>query len=301
MKPTVVISACLNGLPYRYNGATVNDELVNKLKPLFNLVHVCPEFEIGLGIPRKTIKLHKVGDEIRAIQDETEIDLTSRLENFANNFLKNLGDVHGFILKAKSPSCGVGSTKVYVNGNVYGKTYGIFAKVVKENLPHIPLIDEGRLRNKDLMWEFLTKVFMLFRFEKAKSGINNLIEFHSRHKYLFMSISQKHLKNLGRIIAEHKTGNFEQIIKKYELTFKDMMKQSFRRTNLVNSIIHIFGHISENLSRSEKAYFLKMVDKFKNAKVELTTIVEMLRIYGMRFENEYLLGQYFLEPFPEIL
>lgn len=300
MKPTIVISACLNGFAYRYNGSTVNDEIVNKLKSLFNLIHVCPEFEIGLGVPRKTIKLHKIGDEIRAIQDETGTDLTSKLEIFSVNFLKNLGDVHGFILKAKSPSCGVGSAKTYVKGNVYGKTYGVFARVVKENLPYVPLIDEGKLRNKELMWEFLTKVFMLFRFEKAKTDINSLIEFHSRHKYLFMSISQRHLKNLGRIIAEHKTGNFDLIIKKYEETFKDMMKQSFRKTNFVNSIIHIFGHISENLSRSEKSHFLKMVDKFREAKIELTTIIEMLRVYGMRFENEYLLRQYFLEPFPEI-
>lgn len=299
MKPTVVISACLDGFAYRYNGASVNDDIVNRLKSLFNLIHVCPEFEIGLGVPRKTIKLHKIQNEIRAIQDETEIDLTPQLEDFSKKFLSNLGNVHGFILKAKSPSCGVGSAKVYLNNNPYGKTYGIFANAVRENFPHIPLIDEGRLRDKNLMWEFLSKVFMLYRFESAKFNINSLIEFHSRHKYLFMSISQKHLKSLGRIIAEHKSGHFSRILENYEVVFKDMMRLTFRKTNIINTIIHIFGHISENLSRNEKANFLKAVDRFKNEKIELATILEMLKLYALRFEDNYLLGQYFLEPFPE--
>ncbi|CUS81948.1 YbgA family protein [Candidatus Kryptonium thompsonii] len=300
MKPTVVISACLDGFAYRYDGATVNDEIINRLKSLFNLIHVCPEFEIGLGVPRKTIKLHKIGNQVRAIQDETGVDLTSELEGFAHSFLEKLNNVNGFILKAKSPSCGVGSTKVYKDGNLYGKTYGVFARYVKENLPYIPLIDEVRLRNKELMWEFLAKVFTLFRFESATSDINSLINFHSRHKYLFMSISQKHLKELDKIIAEHKPGKFDEVVKKYEMTFKDLMKHGFKRTSLVNSIVHIFGYISHNLTRREKSYFLDLVDRFRAGKVDFVNLMEVLKVYAMRFENDYLLHQYFLEPFPEI-
>ena len=228
MKPTVVISACLDGFAYRYNGSLINDETINKLKVLFNLIPVCPEFEIGLGVPRKIIKLFKIKNEIRAIQYETERDLTQELENFSINFLKNLKSVHGFILKAKSPSCGIGNAKIYLKNRIYGKTDGLFTRTIKEKLPYIPLIDEERLKNKKLMFEFLTKVFMLYRFDKAKSGINNLIDFHIKHKHIFMSISQKHLKKLGRIIATHKNSNFDEIIKKYEVEFKDMIKQSFK-------------------------------------------------------------------------
>ena len=299
MKPTLVISACLDGFAYRYNGFSVNDEIVNKIKSLFNLVHVCPEVGIGLGVPRKTIKLQKVKDDIRAIQDETGMDLTDELEKFAKNFLNNLGEVHGFILKAKSPSCGVGSAKVYHRGNPYGKSYGIFAGVVKEYLPFVPMIDEGRLRNRQMMWEFLTKVFMFYRFTNSRSSIKNLIEFHTKHKYLIMSLSQKHLKTLGSIIASHNRGNFEDVVARYEEVFKDLMTKSFRKSNIVNVLIHIFGHFSENLSKREKAHFLKMVEKYREDKFELVGLIEVLRGYALRFEDEYILGQYFLEPFPE--
>ncbi len=301
MKPTVVISACLDGFAYRYNGFSVNDEIVNKIKSLFNLVHVCPEVGIGLGVPRKTIKLHKVKNSVRAIQDETEIDLTDELEKFAQNFLNEIGEIHGFILKAKSPSCGVGSAKIYHKGNPYGKGYGIFAGVVKECLPFIPMIDEGRLRNEQMMWEFLTKVFMFFRFTGAKKSINDLIEFHSKHKYLIMSLSQKHLKVLGKIIASHDGKNFESVVQKYDEIFKDLMMKNFRKSNIANVLIHIFGHFSENLSRREKEHFLKMVQKYREDKFELSGLIEILRGYALRFEDEYILGQYFLEPFPDAL
>ncbi len=247
MKPIVVISACLDGFAYRYNGSLVNDETIKKIKKLFNLIHVCPEFEIGLGVPRKIIKLYKTQNEIRAIQDKTKRDLTQELENFAINFLKNLNSVHGFILKAKSPSCGIGNAKIYLENNTYGKNYGIFAKTIKEKLPYIPLIDEERLKNKKLMREFLTKVFILFKFDKAKCNINSLIEFHKKYKYLFVSISKKHLKNLERIIAQYKSFNFDEIIKKYEREFKKMIKQSFKR-------IHNEDLLDQYLSES----FLKL-------------------------------------------
>ncbi|CUT04947.1 YbgA family protein [Candidatus Chrysopegis kryptomonas] len=299
MKPTVVISACLDGFAYRYNGFSVNDEIVDRIKSLFNLVHVCPEVGIGLGVPRKTIKLQKVKNSIRAIQDETGIDLTDELEKFAKNFLNELGQVHGFILKAKSPSCGVGSAKVYYKDNPYGKSYGIFAGIVNEHFPFIPMIDEGRLRNKQMMWEFLTKVFMFYRFTEAKKSINDLIEFHSKHKYLIMSLSQKHLKMLGKIIASHDGKNFESVVQKYDEIFKDLMMKNFRKSNIANVLIHIFGHFSENLSGREKSHFLKMVQKYREDKLELSGLVEILRSYALRFEDEYILGQYFLEPFPD--
>lgn len=301
MKPTILISACLNGLEYRYNGTSVNDELVNKIKSLFNLINICPEVSIGLGIPRKPIRLTKENQKIKVIQEETNLDVTKKLEEFSYETIEKYKDkICGVILKAKSPSCGIANAKFYVDAKVYGRTYGIFARILKENLSYLPMIDEGRLRNKDLLWEFLTKVFMLFRFEEVKKSFKELLDFHTRYKYIFMSISQKHLKILGQILAQHKKGNFNEILNKYEDTLKDMLKLGFRRTNLVNTLNHMFGHISKNLSKKEKENFLKMINNFKNSKLDFTSIVEMLKIYVLRFNDEYLLYQYFFEPFPEI-
>ncbi|MFN3550451.1 MAG: DUF523 and DUF1722 domain-containing protein [Endomicrobiia bacterium] len=245
MKPTILISACLNGLKYRYNGTSVNDEIVNKIKPLFNLINVCPEVEIGLGIPRKPIRLHKENQEIKVIQEDTNLDVTSKLKDFSYQTIKKYEDkIYGIILKSKSPSCGILNAKFFVDGKVYGRTYGLFAKILKETLPYLPMIDEDRLKNKDLFFEFLTKVFLFYRFDYAKSNIKNLIDFHTKYKYIFMSISQKHLKILGYLIAKYKKENFVKIQKEYEDNLKELLKLSFRKNNLINTLTHMFGNVS---------------------------------------------------------
>ncbi|WP_171261035.1 DUF523 domain-containing protein, partial [Acinetobacter baumannii] len=52
-KPRVVVSACLNLKPVRYNGQEVRDEFVLKLLPYCEVIEVCPEIAIGLGVPRE--------------------------------------------------------------------------------------------------------------------------------------------------------------------------------------------------------------------------------------------------------
>lgn len=301
MKPTLLISACLNGLAYRYNGTSANDEIVDRIKSLFNLINICPEVSIGLGIPRKPIRLNKENQIIKVIQEETNLDVTKKLEKFSHEIIEKYKDkIHGVILKAKSPSCGIANAKFYVQGKVYGRTYGVFAKALKENLPHLPMIDEGRLRNKDLLWEFLTKVFMLYRFQQTKENINKLLDFHTKYKYIFMGISQKHLKILGYILAQHKKENFKKILNNYENTLKDMLKLGFKKSNLFNTLLHIFGHISKNLSQREKTNFLRIVNNYKNSKIDFYSVVEILRVYALRLNDEYLISQYLFEPFNEI-
>ncbi|MCS7232296.1 MAG: DUF523 and DUF1722 domain-containing protein [Elusimicrobiota bacterium] len=300
-KPTIVISACLNNHAFRYNGTSANDEIVNKIKFLFKLIDVCPEVSIGLGIPRKPIKLNKFDDKFKVIQEETNIDLTEKFEKFSYEFINNnKNKIYGAILKAKSPSCGVANCKYYVDGKIQGRTYGIFARILKATLPYIPLTDEVHLRNKQLLWEFLTKVFMFFRFENSKYDINSLIEFHSRHKYILMGISQKHLKILGQILAKHNGKNFLELRKVYEEKFKEVLKLNFKKSNLVNTITHIFGHISKSLNSKEKNNFIKMIEKYRNGNLDFNLLIEILRVYALRFNNEYLLSQFFLNPYPEI-
>lgn len=162
-KPTVVISACLNGVKCRYDGSSAKNKLVDKLKLLFNLVNICPEVGIGLGVPRKPIRLLKYRNTFKVIQEGTGLDLTKKLEKFSVKFVKKYKKkVHGVILKSRSPSCAVGDAKYYVNDKVSGKTYGIFAKVVKNRLSCVPIIDEEKLKNKKLFAKFLTKVFFKF-------------------------------------------------------------------------------------------------------------------------------------------
>ncbi|MGB9907230.1 MAG: DUF1722 domain-containing protein [Candidatus Saccharicenans sp.] len=296
-KPTVVISACLNGFFNRYNGGTVSDDNVNALKPRFQLITVCPEVEIGLGIPRKTVSLFKLGDRLEVIQRETGLNVTQKLVEYSEKTINNLPEVDGFILKAKSPSCGVKSAKVFGNletTNILGKDDGIFPATVRRLRPYLPLIDEGRLNNRELRWEFLAKVYLHFLFRQSSQDIKSLIDFQARAKYLFMSISQKDLKILGRILARHQKGNLEQTVADYRQAFYQLLSRPVRKSNLLNALNHMFGYVAPRLSPAEKQHFLRLLDQYRSGQTDFVTIIEFLRAYGYRFNLPYLLDQYLL-------
>jgi uncharacterized protein YbgA (DUF1722 family)/uncharacterized protein YbbK (DUF523 family) len=86
---------------------------VEKLKPFVNFVPVCPEVETGLGVPRNPIRIVLAKGKRRLVQPATGLDLTEKMEKFADSFLSSLGEVDGFILKRGSPSSGFKNVKVY--------------------------------------------------------------------------------------------------------------------------------------------------------------------------------------------
>ncbi|MCX8159424.1 MAG: DUF523 and DUF1722 domain-containing protein [Candidatus Saccharicenans sp.] len=296
-KPTVVISACLNGHFNRYNGGTVSDDNVNALKPRFELINVCPEVEIGLGIPRKTVSLFRFGNRVEVIQRETGLNVTQKLIEYSEKTINNLPEVDGFILKAKSPSCGVKSAKVFGNlegTNILGKDDGIFAATVRKLRPHLPLVDEGRLYDRELRWEFLARVYLHFFFRKSSGDIKSLIDFHSRAKYLLMAISQKDLQALGRILAAHRPGNFAETMASYRQGFHRILSRPIRKSNLLNALNHMFGYASPKLTPGERKHFLKLLEQYRSGQTDFVTIIEFLRAYGYRFNLQYLLDQYLL-------
>lgn len=130
--PKIVISRCFIK-PVRYDGTQVADPFVTKLLPYIEILDICPEVGMGLSIPRKKIVVLLEGGEKRLLQPETGIDFTSAMQNFTQETLKGLSDVDGFLLKAKSPSCGVGSTKLYQNGRVIKKNLWILCRSNKKD------------------------------------------------------------------------------------------------------------------------------------------------------------------------
>ncbi|MEN2985750.1 MAG: DUF1722 domain-containing protein [Thermodesulfovibrionaceae bacterium] len=300
LKPKILFSRCFFE-PVRYNGGVVIDEFIEKLKSYVDHIYVCPEIEIGLGVPRPRIIILK-DTRKKLIQPETGLDLTERMLSYIENFLKYLDDVDGIILKAKSPSCGVYSTKLYKDGVVVGKTDGFFAEGLKKAYPLLPLEDEGRLRDEEIRYHFLTRVFSCreLRALLESPSAKELVEFHTKYKYLLMTYSQKHLKQLGSIVADGKLSLTEKI-SIYREVFCQALKRKPTNKRHINTLMHIFGHISNKLNNREKRHFQELLEKYRKNRIELRVLVELIRNFAYRFENQYLLMQKYLEPFPEAL
>ncbi len=144
-KPRIVISRCLGFEACRWDAEIIRSDAVDKLRDRVEIVTVCPEQDIGLGVPRKPIDLVLIdGGEIRVIQKETERDVTDELKGFSEAFLERLGAVDGFILKSRSPSCGRGTTMIYDGSRVIIGS-GVFASCVANRYPEYVILDEEEL------------------------------------------------------------------------------------------------------------------------------------------------------------
>jgi len=145
VKPRIVVSRCLGFEACRWNGEIIRSEALGRLRDSVDFVTVCPETGIGLGTPRKPIDLRLIDGEIRVTQKETGRDMTDELEAFSEGFLDRLGDIDGFILKSRSPSCGLGTTKIHNDSGV-SLGSGVFASRVERRYGGHVIIDEDELR-----------------------------------------------------------------------------------------------------------------------------------------------------------
>jgi len=173
------ISACLLGMPVRYDGKDKRqDELLADLVSLVEWVAVCPEVECGLGIPREKMGLKEpfvdrqvepVGsgcpqrpmESPRLVMLESSIDHTERLRSWARRRLDELVEagLQGFILKSRSPSCGLKDVPIFgPNGGVSRNGAGLFAEMLVERFACMPVEEEVCLTDADERRRFMERV-----------------------------------------------------------------------------------------------------------------------------------------------
>jgi uncharacterized protein YbgA (DUF1722 family)/uncharacterized protein YbbK (DUF523 family) len=305
-KPELVLSKCLGFEYCRYNGLIISSETVDKLNPFVNVHTVCPEIEIGLGVPRNPVRIVDVGRNLRLMQPASGVDVTEDILLFSKSFLDSIEEVDGFILKSRSPTCGIKDVKVYSSmdkGSSIKKTYGFFGHEVLKKFPNVAVEDEGRLRNFRIREHFLTKLFTLSSFKKLKNSksVKDLIKFHTHNKFLFMAYNQNELRILGRIVANQKKRPYNEVIVDYEKNLFKVFSRIPRFTSNINVLMHGLGYFSKTLSFKEKAFFLDSMEMYRNGKIPLSVPLNIMKSWIIRFNNEYLMTQTFFMPYPEEL
>lgn len=305
-RPRVVVSKCLGFASCRWNGLTIDDAVVESLKTHVDYTPVCPEVEIGLGVPREPIRVVKTKEGVRLMQPSTGRDVSSEMTGFADKFLGSLGDVDGFILKSKSPSCGMKDVKVYPGTEkvaALGKAWGFFGKGVMDRFGHLAVEDEARLSDYRIREHFLTKLFALAEFRNIRKGpsMGGLVKFHTNNKLLLMAYNHKSLRDLGRIVANHEKKPVEKVFDDYAQELFKALAKAPRYTSNVNVLMHALGYFSKGLQSSEKKYFLEMLEKYRVSRVPFSVPLSIIRSFVVRFEEPYLKDQTFFEPYPEDL
>ncbi len=306
VKPRVIVSRCLGFENCRWNGLTITDDFIEKLKPHVEYVTVCPEVAVGLGVPRDPVRVVRARGELHMMQPATKRDVTDEMTRFCRKFLETLGGVDGFILKSRSPSCGIKDVRIYAGlerQSATGKGSGFFGAAVLNTFPMLPVEDEGRLRNFTIREHFLKRLFTFARFRNIErtKRMRDIVQFQAENKFLLMTYSEKEFRIMGRIVANKEKKPAVLVYDEYHLHLQQALVKPPRKGTYVNVLMHAMGHFSDKLNRTEKKFFLGLMDKFRKGKIPLSSDLDVLLSWGARFGEDYLTNQTLFRPYPEEL
>jgi len=309
-RPRVVVSKCIEFEHCRWNGLRIASDVVKLLKPHVEFLPVCPEVEIGLGVPREPIRVVASEDGgQRLYQPATDTYYTQEMEAFADRFLGALPPVDGFLLKSRSPSCGIKEVKRYPppestkTGAMPRKVgTGFFAAAVEARFPLLPREDEGRLTNFRLRETYLTAIYTLseLRSLEAQPTMGGLVAFHTRHKLLLMAYNEEAMRSLGRLVANHEERPLSEILPAYRQGLCEALTKPARYTAAINVLQHALGYF-DDLSAAEKAFFLGALEDYRGGRVPMSVPASIVRSWIVRFDQPYLAGQSYFQPYPEDL
>ncbi len=229
------ISTCLFGENVRHDGGHKRDAfLVETLGRLVEWVPVCPEVEVGLGIPREPIRLVRDTSQTDGVRlvSRSGIRLSGRMRQFARSRVRALAkdDLSGYILKKDSPSCGMERAKVWsANDSRTSERNGrgIFAAELLRQYPNLPVEEEGRLQDPVLRENFFERVFAYRRLRALFSGrwnVGALVGWHTTEKLALMAHSPLRYRELGRLVAEAKQIPRAELGRRYEDEFMSAMR-----------------------------------------------------------------------------
>lgn len=306
-KILVGISSCLLGQEVRFDGGHKRDSYVNgTLSEYFDFVPFCPEAGVGLGIPRQPIRLVRQGEEIRAVGTRTpELDPTDDLAAFASRTVSQLTDISGYILKNASPSCGMERVKVYNDKGMPERIgVGIYAGVLMERLPLLPVEEEGRLGDAVLRENFIERVFVYHRWQQLRGNgltAHKLVEFHADHKYLIMAHSQETYRQLGRMVAEAGKAELEPLADTYAAELMAALKRPVKPRQHVNVLQHLLGYLKDHIDKLDREEMVETIEQYRQGLVPLIVPITLIRHHFRRYPDPYVMRQYYLSPHPKEL
>lgn len=302
------ISSCLLGEEVRFDGGHKEDRFITRtLAPHLRFVSVCPEVELGLGTPRESLRLIGVGESPRLVAPKSGEDLTLGMLAVAHRKVEELrkANLSGYILKRSSPTCGMERVRVYDENGVPSRTgRGLFARVLLESMPLLPVEEEGRLTDPALRESFIERVFAHHRLTRRFRGewtMGDLVRFHTAEKYLLLAHDPARYASLGRMVAAAKGRVPSETRDEYTREFLAALAVPATRGKHFNVLEHMMGYLREAVDAPAREELSRTLSEYRRGLVPLVVPITLMRHYVHILGIEYLAGQTYLEPHPREL
>ncbi|SJL84405.1 YbgA family protein [Vibrio palustris] len=302
------ISACVLGEQVRFDGghkrnAFVNDELAS----FAQFLPICPEVAIGMPIPRKAIRLIQDEERVALVETKDESqDYTDTMNQFSKDKALELTSLPlcGYVVCAKSPTCGMERVKVYRQNFAEKDGVGLYTRQLQEQLPWLPIEEDGRLHDDVLRENFVTRVFSLHDLYESLGDnptVKDVVNFHSRYKLMLMAHHPQSYRSLGRMVANIKNYDLGEFIEEYRLGLMNALSHRASRKNNTNVLMHFQGYFKRDLSKTQKAELTQVIHDYRKGVLPLLAPVTLIKHYLTMYPDEYLSQQRYLEPYPQEL
>ena len=262
MKIKVGLSSCLMGNNVRFDGGHKHSKMCSQnLARHFDFISEGPEFGIGMGTPRKPIRLiGDVNSPLTVSTQDNTIDHTKKMVEFSYQKAKEYSEL-----------------PIEESGRLIASSLG-------ENF-----ITRVFAYHK---WQQLKQVGFTY---------HGIIEFHSSYKYSLMAHSPASYIELGRMLADAGKHEVDELAECYfPLLMSALGKVATRKTH-TNVLMHIQGYLKRVLSSIEKHELSKLINQYRLAQIPLIVPITLLKHHFSNHPHSYIAKQVYLEPYPDDL
>lgn len=307
-RPRLVVSRCLDLEACRYDGGIIAAPTISRLVAHAELLPVCPEMAIGLGVPRDPIRLVRADGEARRrlVQPSTGRDLTDAMERLACSFLADTGEIDGIVLKARSPSCGLADVKVFATAEAPDPSafgVGVFAESLALARGRVPIVDEAALAMPQSRDAFLTRAWSFARLRAAASESTRaaLGRFHAEHKLLLLAWNEPAMRSLGTLVAGAARRPIADAWQDYATGFRAALLAEPSDRGWVNALMHALGYFREAVAAERRRALADELARVTHTYAERCALALTVRTWIEHCAERYLRTQAFFWPYPETL
>jgi uncharacterized protein YbgA (DUF1722 family) len=255
------------------------------------------------------MRLVDLDGDVRLVTGKTRIDHTEAMRRYARQRVAALAEQElcGYVLKKSSPSCGMERVKIYrpAQGGVpalHGP--GLFAEVLLEKMPLLPVEEEGRLCDPRLRENFIERVFAYRRMRslfEQRWNLGSLVGFHAAFKLQLLAHSPAAHQSMGRLVAGGKGMARGDLRSCYEEEFMRAIKKLATRARHTNVLQHMAGYFKKHFDAVSRQELAGVIEDYRKGLVPLVVPLTLIRHYVRRFDVVHLKGQSYLEPHPKEL
>jgi uncharacterized protein YbgA (DUF1722 family)/uncharacterized protein YbbK (DUF523 family) len=307
-------SSCLLGSEVRWDGGHERHSfLADTLDAFVEWVPVCPELELGLGVPRPPIRLVQPrgtrGEEAQRLEErDSGHSHTTRMRRYARRRAKELEPLRlcGYVLKKDSPSCGMERVKVWREGEEAAARSGrgFFARALLDRMPLLPVEEEGRLNDPGLREGFVERIFAYDRLRSLFEGswkVGDLVSFHTAHKMQLLAHDERRYRALGRVVAAAKGRPRAALRDEYGALFMEALGVRSTRRKHTNVLQHAMGHLRGRLDDASRGELSDLIEDYRRGLLPIVVPITLMRHHVRVQDVAYLADQVYLDPHPKEL